>query len=71
MASEEHELGVHALAVPLRNMQGQTVAALNVVAAPQRLEMRAMQRDLLPLLLEAAAGTAILCCSLLCASRIN
>jgi IclR family transcriptional regulator, pca regulon regulatory protein len=54
VASEEHELGVHALAVPLRNMQGQTVAALNVVAAPQRLEMRAMKRDLLPVLLNAA-----------------
>jgi IclR family transcriptional regulator, pca regulon regulatory protein len=54
VASEEHELGVHALAVPLRNLQGQTVAALNVVAAPQRLEMRQMQRGLLPLLLDAA-----------------
>lgn len=54
VASEEHELGVHALAVPLRNMQGQTVAALNVVAAPQRLEQKAMEKGLLPLLLEAA-----------------
>jgi IclR family pca regulon transcriptional regulator len=54
VASEEHELGVHALAVPLRNMQGQTVASLNVVAVPQRLEVRQMHRDLLPLLLEAA-----------------
>lgn len=54
VASEEHELGVHALAVPLRNMQGQTVAALNVVAAPNRLEARAMEKGLLPLLLEAA-----------------
>jgi IclR family transcriptional regulator, pca regulon regulatory protein len=54
VASEEHELGVHALAVPLRNMQGQTVAALNVVAAPQRLERGAMEKGLLPLLLEAA-----------------
>ncbi|HET6828935.1 MAG TPA: IclR family transcriptional regulator C-terminal domain-containing protein [Ramlibacter sp.] len=54
VASEEHELGVHALAVPLRNMQGQTVAALNVVAAPSRLEARAMEKGLLPLLLEAA-----------------
>jgi IclR family transcriptional regulator, pca regulon regulatory protein len=54
VASEEHELGVHALAVPLRTLQGQTVAALNVVAAPQRLEMRQMQRGLLPLLLDAA-----------------
>ena len=31
LASEEHEVGVHAVAVPLRNMQGQALAALNVV----------------------------------------
>ncbi len=54
VASEEHELGVHALAVPLRNMQGKTVAALNVVASPARLQPEVMQRDLLPLLLDAA-----------------
>ena len=54
VASEEHELGVHALAVPLRNMDGRTLAALNVVAAPHRLEVQMLQRDLLPLLLEAA-----------------
>lgn len=54
LAVEEHELGVHALAVPLRNMQGKTVAALNVVASPQRLSAQQMQRDLLPLLFDAA-----------------
>jgi len=54
LAAEEHELGVHALAVPLRNMQGKTVAALNVVASPQRLTGQAMQRNLLPLLFDAA-----------------
>ncbi len=54
IASQEHELGVHALAVPLRNMDGRTVAALNVVAAPQRLEARAMETGLLPLMQEAA-----------------
>lgn len=53
VSSEEHELGVHALAVPLRNMEGRTVAALNVVAAPHRLEQEALHRDLLPLMLEA------------------
>ena len=53
-ASEEHELGVHAVAVPLRDLDGGTVAALNVVTTRQRLEPRALQRDLLPLLLEAA-----------------
>ncbi len=54
VASEEHELGVHALAVPVRDMRGRTVAALNVVASPARLQPEVMRRDLLPLLLEAA-----------------
>jgi IclR family transcriptional regulator, pca regulon regulatory protein len=54
VARDEHELGVHALAVPLRNMQGKTVAALNVVAPPERLEPGVMREDLLPLLLDAA-----------------
>lgn len=54
VASEEHELGVHALAVPLRNMQGKAVAALNVVASPERLAPAMMRKDLLPLLLDAA-----------------
>lgn len=53
-ASEEHELGVHALAVPLRNAKGITVAALNVVASQVRISSLAMQRDMLPLLLDAA-----------------
>lgn len=52
--SEEHELGVQALAVPLRNLQGQTVAALNGVVAPHSMSLEALQRDLLPVLLDAA-----------------
>jgi IclR family transcriptional regulator, pca regulon regulatory protein len=35
-------------------MQGRTVAALNVVASPQRLAADTLQRDLLPLLIDAA-----------------
>ncbi|MFZ3220578.1 MAG: IclR family transcriptional regulator C-terminal domain-containing protein, partial [Rhodoferax sp.] len=54
LASEEHELGVQALAVPLRNIQGQAVAALNVVVAPHRMTLATLQRDLLPVLLDAA-----------------
>lgn len=54
VASEEHELGVHALAVPLRDMRGRTVAAINVVTSPQRLAADTLRRDLLPLLLDAA-----------------
>ena len=54
IAREEHELGVHALAVPVRNMAGSTVAALNVVTQPSRLEPQILERELLPLLQEAA-----------------
>jgi len=54
LSSEEHELGVHALAVPLRNLQGRTVAALNVVASTARMSGATMQRELLPMLWEAA-----------------
>lgn len=54
VASQEHELGVHALAVPLRNMEGRTVAALNVVATPQSFDPAQWQRDMLPLLLDAS-----------------
>lgn len=54
VASEEHELGVHAVAVPLRNMGGATVGALNAVVSPQRLQSGAVQRELLPMLQDAA-----------------
>lgn len=54
IASEEHELGVLALAVPLRDLQGHAVAALNVVTAPQRLSPERLKRDVLPLLQDAA-----------------
>jgi IclR family pca regulon transcriptional regulator len=50
LASEEHELGVHAVAVPLRNAEGATVAALNVVVPESRVRSGAVQRELLPLL---------------------
>jgi IclR family pca regulon transcriptional regulator len=52
-AIEEHELGVLALAVPLRDMRGKTVAALNVVAAAGRQDEKSLARELLPLLLDA------------------
>ena len=52
IAHEEHEIGVHALAVPLRNMQGKTVASLNVVVVPGRAND--MAKEFLPLVLEAA-----------------
>ncbi len=53
-AAQTHELGVHALAVPLRDARGATVAALNVVASPARAAGGALRRDLLGVLQEAA-----------------
>ena len=54
IASQEHELGVHAVAVPLRNMDGATVAALNAVVSAHSLQSGVVQRELLPLLQDAA-----------------
>jgi IclR family pca regulon transcriptional regulator len=54
IAREEHELGVFALAVPLRNLQGRAVAALNVVSSAERMDSPQFQRDMLPLLQDAA-----------------
>ncbi|MDB5889633.1 MAG: transcriptional regulator, IclR family [Polaromonas sp.] len=54
LASEEHELGVRALAVPLRNMQGRTLAALNLVSSPHRMGQASLLKDYLPLLMDAA-----------------
>jgi len=54
LAQEEHELGVQALAVPLRNLQGQTVAALNVVAGASHVTAELMRQHWLPLIGDAA-----------------
>ena len=54
IASEEHELGVHAIALPLRNLEGRTVGALNAVLTTARMARGSIQRELLPLLREAS-----------------
>ena len=54
LASQMHELGVHALAVPIRNAAGQTVAALNVVTQPAKLALDELHNGLLPVLQDAA-----------------
>lgn len=53
-AREEHELGVQALAVPLRDLNGHTVAALNAVGSPHTHTPEQLVRDVLPLLQDAA-----------------
>jgi IclR family transcriptional regulator, pca regulon regulatory protein len=52
--SEEHELGVQALAVPVRDMKGRLHAALNVVVSTQEFPNRDWVRVYLPYLQEVA-----------------
>jgi IclR family pca regulon transcriptional regulator len=55
LAREEHELGVVALAVPLRTMDGRSVAALNLVLpVVQAPDTDVLVREHLPRLMEAA-----------------
>ena len=54
LSCEEHELGVSALAVPLRNAQGKTVAALNVVLPSAAMDAQHIRQKFLPLLQSAA-----------------
>lgn len=56
LASQTHELGVEALAVPLRNDRGQTVAALNLVRASGAQTHTDWAPRWLPLLQQTAQG---------------
>lgn len=51
---EQHELGVHALAVPIYNHQAHVIAALNIVTSPSRINQESLQQDILLLLQETA-----------------
>lgn len=52
--SEEHELGIAALAVPVRDMKGRLQAALNVVVSRQEFPTNEWVRVYLPYLQEVA-----------------
>lgn len=54
LALQEHELGVEALAVPLRNARGDTVAALNLVRSGAHVHDLGMVERWLPLLQQTA-----------------
>lgn len=51
---EEHELGVHALAVPVYNSFGKVVAALNIVSPSMRTTQDYLIKNILPLLQDTA-----------------
>ncbi len=54
IAREGHELGVHALAVPLRDLDGRVIAALNAVVPASRATAEIFGREVLPALQAAA-----------------
>ncbi|WP_445115829.1 IclR family transcriptional regulator PcaU [Acinetobacter sp. WZC-1] len=51
-SGEEHELGVHALAVPVYNAKGNVIAALNIVSPTMRTTREYLVQQILPLLLD-------------------
>jgi IclR family pca regulon transcriptional regulator len=55
LVNQELEEGLRAVAAPIRDRTGAVVAAVNVSAHASRTSLEAMRRDLLPLLLKAAA----------------
>lgn len=56
VADEESELGVRSVAAPLEGRDGEVSAAINVSAHAARVSLDQLQRDYLPVLLEAARG---------------
>ncbi|WP_168384489.1 IclR family transcriptional regulator domain-containing protein [Acinetobacter indicus] len=54
ISAEEHELGIIALAVPILNLQGDTVAALNCIGSSQRINYHYLLQNILPLLKQTA-----------------
>lgn len=55
LVNQELEEGLRAVAAPIRDRAGRTVAAVNVSAQASRTSLESMRRDLLPPLLKAAA----------------
>lgn len=53
-SNEEHELGVHALAVPIYSPKGNVVAALNIVSPTAKTTKEYLVQQIMPLLLETA-----------------
>jgi IclR family pca regulon transcriptional regulator len=53
-SSEEHELGVHALAVPIYGRQAKVVAAINIVSPTAKTTKQYLIQHILPLLQDTA-----------------
>ncbi len=58
IADQESELGVRSVAAPIFGRDGEVHAAINVSAHATRVSLEQLQKDYLPVLLEAARGTS-------------
>ncbi|WP_458117347.1 IclR family transcriptional regulator domain-containing protein [Arthrobacter sp. D2-10] len=65
VADQELVPGIRSVAVPVHNPQGQTIAALNIVAHATRVDTAVLENRFVPLLQSAAQDTAkrLLACS--------
>lgn len=57
--NEELELGLLSLAVPVRDLSGNAVAAMSVSTQPSRRSLQEAERDLLPLILDGARRLSV------------
>lgn len=57
--NEELELGLLSLAVPVRDLLGNAVAAMSVSTQPSRRSLQEAERDLLPLILDGARRLSV------------
>ena len=57
--NEELELGLLSLAVPVRDLSGNAVAAMSVSTQPSRRSLQEAERDLLPLILNGARRLSV------------
>ncbi|RBC32793.1 IclR family transcriptional regulator, partial [Xanthomonas oryzae pv. oryzae] len=54
LTDQELEIGLRSIAVPVRNLRGEVIAALNVGAQAGRVSLQTMQTQLLEPLKQAA-----------------
>ncbi|WP_374370472.1 IclR family transcriptional regulator C-terminal domain-containing protein [Dongia sp.] len=54
IVDEEMEFGLRAIAVPLRNRRGEVVAALNAAGHKKLLDLKTLEAEILPAMIEAA-----------------
>ncbi len=58
VVSEELEIGLSSVSVPIVNKRGKAIAAINISSQPQKMDKKRLREELLPSLQEAASRIA-------------